>query len=175
MRRLARILHPPVSAAPKTSPGPPLQTGRELRSGDFSPNKACLHPPQVLAGGSDQRARTRPKSRPGSPCIAPLPVPAAPFFGYPPPPLPAPLRGRLSPPSGAPALCQVPGDPCPREGPVPGHSEAEPLILRGHPHAPPAQVSPPFPRRRGRIRRDERPTHQSPERSHLSVSRRAAE
>ena len=67
MRRLARILHPPVSAAPKTSPGPPLQTGRELRSGDFSPNKACLHPPQVLAGGSDQRARTRPKSRPWFP------------------------------------------------------------------------------------------------------------
>ncbi|KAM9747338.1 uncharacterized protein ACBT57_010999 [Dama dama] len=131
---------------------------------------------------------TRPKSQPwfAEPCPAaasgrtlclPLPCPSVDLRRGPFRPLfgaashlhvgPRPLPG-----SGRPLS---PGGPRPREVSVPGHSEAEPLILRGHPHAPPAQVSPPFPRRRGRIRRDERPTHQSPERSHLSVSGRAAD
>lgn len=73
MRRLARILHPPVSAAPKTSPGPPLQTGRELRSRDFSPNKQPASAPRRSwrAALINELGLAR-NPGPGSPCIAPL-------------------------------------------------------------------------------------------------------
>ena len=74
MRRLARILHAPVSAAPRTSPGSPLQTGRELRSGDFSPNKQLASDPRrSWRAALISELGTRPKSRPWFP----LPCPAA--------------------------------------------------------------------------------------------------
>lgn len=146
IRDEAARAHPPSPrfCSSEGQPGPTSadRKGAPIR-GLLAQQTACLRPPplpQVLAGGSDQRARDLPEIpalvRRALPRCGlrtdSLPAPAAPFCGPPPRPLPAPLRGRLSPPSGAPALCQVPGDPCPREGPVPGRSPS-PGTLRPSP------------------------------------------
>ena len=147
------------ASAPKRSSGA-RYPGRALAAADGSDHRVP-DSPEILAPRSLRRCSLWSES---------LRDPAS--FLLEPPPLfrPSPLPRFHLPRSGVPVRHQNPGVPCSGEAPDPRHIlNAEPLILNRHPHPPPVQGAHPFLRGGAELGRTERQTHQSLERSHLSL------